>query len=83
MEESRMLAFLFVIFALLAVAAFAFFFLCLTPRGFVSPGTGLLLKLAALIAKKGETPWDPALRREKNEADSQAGPYLAATLRLI
>jgi acetyl esterase len=40
--------------------------LCATPRGLVSPGIGLALKASAVL---GSLPWDPALRRAKNERD--------------
>ena len=50
-------------------------FLCRTPHGFVSPGTGLLLKLSALqelsLRRSGEAGlrFDAAARRAANETD--------------
>jgi len=50
-------------------AALLLFLLCLTPRGLVDPGTGLLLKLSALLARRGPVPWDAQIRRTKGASD--------------
>jgi acetyl esterase len=58
-----------------ALAALILVFLCRTPHGFVSPGTGLLLKLSALqelsLRRSGKAGlrFDAAARRAANESD--------------
>lgn len=64
------IAFAAIAYSLIALGACAFL-LRLTPRGLASPGTGLVLKLSALLALGARLPWEVAPRRAKNERDLQ------------
>ncbi|MDP3179182.1 MAG: alpha/beta hydrolase [Spirochaetaceae bacterium] len=54
-----------------ACAAALFLLLCATRRGFVSPPTGFLVRLSALLAALKPVPREVAARRLKNDADIQ------------
>jgi acetyl esterase len=54
---------------LFGVAVALLAYLCYTPRGLVTPATGLLLKAAARIEAKKPLSWDPVERRKLADAD--------------
>jgi acetyl esterase len=55
---------------LAALAGLIAVLLCATPRGFVSPPTGFLLRLSALLARIEPVPREVAARRRKNDGDA-------------
>ena len=58
-----------ILLILAALAAAVLLFLCATSRGFVSPPTGLLLRISAQMARRDPVPRDVAARRRKNDSD--------------
>jgi acetyl esterase len=52
-----------------SVVVLAFAFLCLTPRGPVSPAMGFVIRLSALLDRLKPVPREAAARRAKNDAD--------------
>ncbi|MCX7024877.1 MAG: alpha/beta hydrolase [Spirochaetes bacterium] len=55
--------------AILVAAILAF--LCVTPRGLVSPPTGFLMKTAAVLDAGHPVPFEPAARRAKSVSDNE------------
>ncbi len=53
----------------IVLAAAALLFLCATPRGLVSPPTGLLIRMSAQMARSNPVTRDVAARRRKNDSD--------------